>query len=135
MATRAQVAAGVYRSTRRASQPGWTLFRREQFAAARDEWSRADPGPARRAHAVLRRVRRTTGEGWGRFHHDDALYRQGLAAAERAQRASPRQRPGRSDDPDLKMRNAAELKAEIERGLRAGPRSDFNPLRVMEPRK
>ena len=37
-------------------------------------------------------------------------------------------------DSQLSMRSADELKAELERGLRR-ELSDFNPLRVFEPRK
>jgi hypothetical protein len=37
-------------------------------------------------------------------------------------------------DPDLKMRTAAELKAELEKG-RERTWSDLNPLRVLEERK
>jgi hypothetical protein len=132
VATSAQVAAGVYRVDEALFASGLELFRRESFAAARDEWSRADPArrDARTQFYVAYSYYR---QGWGRFHHDDALYREGMAAAERAQAASAGA-PWASDDPDLKLRTPAELKAEIERGLRV-ELEDFNPLRLMEPRK
>jgi hypothetical protein len=38
------------------------------------------------------------------------------------------------DDPDLQMRSADELRAELEAGLERDA-SDFNPLRVLRPRK
>jgi hypothetical protein len=130
--TRAQVAAGLYRVDEARFASGLDLFRRESFPAARDEWARADPAQrdARTQFYVAYSYYR---QGWGRFHHDDALFRQGLAAAERAQQASA-EAPWASDDPGLALRTPAELKAEIERGLRT-ELEDFNPLRLMEPRK
>lgn len=130
--TKAQVAAGVYRVDEARFASGLALFRREQFAAARDEWTRADP-EQRDARTQFYLAYAFYREGWGRFHHDDALYRQGLAAAERAQTLSAAA-PFASDDADLRIRNAAELKAEIQRGLTT-TWDDFNPLRVMEERK
>lgn len=130
--TFAQVAAGVYRVDEARFASGLDLFRRESFPAARDEWTRADPAqrdPRTQFYVAYSYYR----QGWGRFHHDDALYRQGLAAVERAQRASA-DAPWASDDPDLKLRTPAELKAELERGQRT-ELADFNPLRMMEPRK
>src|SRR5437588_12345809 len=49
--TRASVAAGTYRVDPARFDAGRELFLREQYAAARDEWSRADPArrPYRRA--------------------------------------------------------------------------------------
>ena len=130
--TKAQVAAGVYEVDQARFASGLALFRREQFTAARDEWARADPErrDARTQFYVAYAFYR---EGWGRFHHDDALYRQALVAAERAQ-ALTASAPWASDDADLKIRHPAELKAEIQRGLTM-TWEDFNPLRVMEERK
>jgi hypothetical protein len=130
--TGAQVAAGLYRVDEARFASGLDLFRRESFPAARDEWARADPAQrdVRTQFYVAYSYYR---QGWGRFHRDDALYRQGLAAAERAQQASAGA-PWASDDPGLGLRTPAELKAEIERGLRT-ELEDFNPLRIMEPRK
>jgi hypothetical protein len=132
VATGAQVVAGVYQVDAARFQAGLELFRREQFRAARDEWSRADPAQrdARTQFYVAYSYYR---EGWGRFHHDDALYRQGLAAANRVIALSPHGTYG-VDDPTLPMRTAAELKAELEKGVEQ-TWSDLNPLRVLEPRK
>lgn len=131
VATGAQVAAGVYQVDEPRFQQGRELFRREQFRAAREEWARADP--ARRdartqfyiAYAFYR-------EGWGRFYHDDALYRQGVEAADRAIALAPGTYV--VDDPSLPIRSAAELKAELQKGVEK-TWSDFNPARVLEPRK
>ena len=130
--TQASVAAGTYEVDRARFDAGRELFLREQYAAARGEWERADPArrDARTQFYVAYSFYR---QGWGRFHHDDTLYREGLTAVERARQASA-EAPWTSDDPDLKLRTPAELKAEIEAGLRT-ELADFNPLRVMEPRK
>lgn len=131
VATTAQVAAGVYQVDAARFQQGLELFRREQFRAARDEWSRADPAQhdARTQFYVAYAYYR---EGWGRLHHDDALYRQGILAVSRALALS--QGTYVVDDPTLVMRTAAELKAELEKGVER-TWTDLNPMRVLEPRK
>jgi hypothetical protein len=130
--TGAQVAAGVYRVDEARFAAGLELFRREQHAAARDEWSRADPArrDARTQFYVAYSFYR---EGWGRLHHDDSLYRQGLAAVTLALSLSP-EGSLRVEDPNLLMRTGAELKAELEKGV-TRTWGDFNPLKVLEPRK
>jgi hypothetical protein len=131
VATGAQVAAGVYQVDAAHFKAGLDLFRREQFRAARDEWARADPAardPRTQFYVAYAFYR----EGWGRFHHDDALYAQGVAAAARAMALSPQ--PFVADDPTLGLRTAAELKAELEKGTEA-TWSDFDPARILEPRK
>jgi tetratricopeptide (TPR) repeat protein len=128
----ASAAAGTYAVDEARFEAGRELFRREQYRAARDEWARADP--ARRdartqfyvAYAFYR-------EGWGRLYSDDALYQQGLEAVERAINLSP----GGAlavDDPDLRIHSAAELKAELQRGVERDW-GDLNPLKVMRERK
>jgi tetratricopeptide (TPR) repeat protein len=131
VATGAQVATGVYQVDAARFQQALELFRREQFRAARDEWTRADPGqrdPRTQFYLAYAFYR----EGWGRFHHDDALYRQGIEAAERA--ISLSQGTYVVDDPTLALATAAELKAELQKGIEK-TWSDLNPMRVMEPRK
>jgi hypothetical protein len=131
VAAGAQVAAGVYEVDPGRFRQGLELFRREQFRAARDEWSRADPvqrDPRTQFYIAYSFYR----EGWGRFHHNDALYRQGLEAVERAIALS--QGTYVVDDPSLPMRTAAELKAELQKGIEK-TWSDFNPMRALEPRK
>ena len=132
VATRASVAAGTYEVDAARFRAAQDLFRREQFRAARDEWSRADP--ARRdartqfyiAYAFYR-------EGWGRVYNDDALFRQGLDAVNLAISLAP-EGALTVDDTELKMQTAAELKTELEQGLERTA-SDFNPLKVFRERK
>jgi tetratricopeptide (TPR) repeat protein len=132
--TGASVVAGTYAIDEARFLAARELFRREQYAAARDEWRRADPAmhDARTqfylAYAFYR-------EGWGRVYHDDALYRQGLEAAERALALAPAGGGALAvDDPELKIHSAAELKAELQQGLETSA-GDFNPLKIVRERK
>jgi hypothetical protein len=130
--TGAQVAAGVYRVDQARFDAGLELFRREQHAAARDEWSRADPArrdPRTQFYVAYSYYR----QGWGRLHHDDTLYRQGLDAVDLAQSLSP-EGALRVEDPGLGLKTAAELRAELQKGL-ARSWDDLNPLKVLEPRR
>jgi hypothetical protein len=132
VATGAQVAAGVYEVDEARFQAGLQLFRREQFRAARDEWARADPAqrdPRIQLYVAYSFYR----EGWGRLHHDDALYREGLAAVSRARALAPGGAVA-VNDPGLGLRTAAELEAELRKGIER-TWSDLDPRRVLEERK
>ena len=128
MTTEASAAVGAYQIDQARFEAALELFRREQYAAARAEWQRADP--ARRdartqfyvAYACYR-------EGWGRVRNDEALFRQGLEAVNRAIELSSAG-PLVVDDPELRLHTAAELKAELEAGLARGW-GDLNPLEVI----
>ena len=130
--TQASVAAGTYEIDRARFDAGHELFLREQYAAARDEWSRADPAQrdARTQFYVAYSFYR---QGWGRVYSDDALFRQGLDAINRAIALSP-DAPLALDDPELKIHSAAELKAELQKGTERTV-EDFNPLKVFRERK
>lgn len=123
---------GAYSVDLVAFQDGLDHFRRDRFAEARAAFSRADPA-TRDAATQFYVAYSYYREGWHRTHRDDALFRLGLTAVDRAIALAP---AGRLvvEDPDLKMHSADELKAEFERGLtfEAG---DLNPLRLMETRK
>src|SRR6185436_931316 len=88
VATNTTVTAGTYQIDQQKFDAALDLFRREQYRAARDEWSRADPAQqdARTqfytAYAFYR-------EGWGRAYNDDALYKEGITAADRAIALAP----------------------------------------------
>src|SRR5919202_3952553 len=132
VATQASVAAGTYEVDRARFDAARELFLREQYAAARDEWARADPArrDARTQFYIAYSFYR---QGWGRVYDDDALFRQGLEAVERAIALSP-DAPLTVDDPELKIHSAAELKAELEKGTERTI-DDFNPLKVFRERK
>jgi tetratricopeptide (TPR) repeat protein len=129
-ATNTTVAAGTYQVDKEQFTRGLTLFRQEQFRAAREEWQRADPAQKDAltqfytAYAFYR-------EGWGRAYHDDALYKQGLEATQRALALNDKLTV---DDPDLQIKTPAELKAELEAGLTTTT-DDFNPLKVFRQRR
>ncbi|HEY0173949.1 MAG TPA: hypothetical protein VGB98_23235 [Pyrinomonadaceae bacterium] len=132
VATRASVAAGTYEVDRARFDAGRELFLREQYAAARGEWERADPArrDARTQFYVAYSFYR---EGWGRVYNDDALFRRGLEAAGLAAALSP-DAPLAVEDPELKIHSPAELKAELEQGLERTA-DDFNPMKVFRERK
>ena len=128
-------AIGAYRVDEQAFTDGLKYFHNDQFVEARAALERADP--ARRdaltqfyiAYSFYR-------QGWGRLYSDDELFKQGLEAVDRAIALAPEGRlvlPGTAN-PELGIRSADELKAELQRGLTRDS-SDFNPMRVFRPRK
>jgi tetratricopeptide (TPR) repeat protein len=123
---------GVYSIDEQAFAEGLQLFRADRFPEARAAFARADRA-GRDARTQFYIAYSYYRQGWSRFYHDDALYRQGLDAVARAIELAP---AGRIvvDDENLAMRSGDELKAELEAGLRR-ELSDLNPLRVGEPRK
>jgi hypothetical protein len=132
VATNSQVAAGVYEINQEKFSNGLALFRRDQFRAARDEWSGADPAqrdPRTQFYIGYAFYR----EGWGRVYHDDALFKQGLEAVTRAINLAPN---GTLvvDDPNLQMHSTVELKAELEQGTETSWK-DVNPLKLFRQRK
>ena len=130
--TSAQVAAGTYEIDQGKFDNALMMFRREQYRAARDEWGRADPAQrdARTQFYIAYAFYR---EGWGRLFIDDALFKQGLQAVNRAIALAP-EGTLMVDDSDLRMHTAAELKAELEQGTER-TLGDLNPLKVLRERK
>lgn len=123
---------GAYRVDAQAMADGLAFFRTDRFDEARAAFDRADPAK-RDATTQFYIAYSYYRQGWGRMYNDDALFAKGIEAVDRAIRLAP---SGRLvvDDANLKMRSADELKAELERGRRR-ELSDFNPLRVLDPRK
>jgi tetratricopeptide (TPR) repeat protein len=131
VATGAQVAAGTYQIDQEKFNAALTLFRREQFRAARDEWQRADSAssdPKTQFYIAYSFYR----EGWGRVYHDQDLFKQGVEAVNRAIALSSS--PLTIDDESLQLHTAAELKAELEQGTER-TWGDVNPLKVLRTRK
>lgn len=130
--TSAQVAAGTYEIDQGKFDNALMMFRREQYRAARDEWGRADPAQrdARTQFYIAYAFYR---EGWGRLFNNDALFKQGIAAVNRAIALAPEGTLA-VEDADLRMHTAAELKAELEQGTER-TLDDFNPLKVLRERK
>src|SRR5262245_15651965 len=128
------VAAGIgaYSIDSQAFSDGLEFFRRDQFVEARAAFARADPA-VRDARTQFYIAYSFYRQGWGRLYEDDALYREGLDAVNRAIALAPN---GRLvvDDSDLRLHTADELKATLEAGLRIDA-SDFSPARVFRERK
>jgi hypothetical protein len=123
---------GAYRIDAHAFADGLAFFRRDQFVEARAAFARADPAE-QDARTQFYTAYSYYRHGWGRVYSDDALFREGLKRVDLAIALS---RSGRLvvDDPELQIRSADELRAELEAGLRRDA-SDFNPLRIMRQRK
>jgi hypothetical protein len=123
---------GAYSIDRQSFEDGLTFFRNDQFVEARAAFARADPAlrDARTQFYIAYSYYR---QGWNRTHGDDALYREGVEAVDRAIALAPGGRLLVADE-NLVMRSADELKAELEAGL-IRDASDFNPLRLLETRK
>ena len=123
---------GAYHVDKQAFDDGLRFFRSDQFVEARSAFARADPA-ARDATTQFYVAYSYYREGWGRVYNDDALFARGLESVDRAITLADH---GRIvvDDPDLQMRSADELKAELQAGLRRDA-SDFNPLKLFRRRK
>jgi hypothetical protein len=123
---------GVYRIDRQAFDDGLRFFRQDQFVPARNAFERADPAH-RDAQTQFYIAYSYYRQGWGRLYQDDELFRQGLEAVDRAIAVAP---GGRLivEDPDLQMKSADELRAELEAGIQRDL-SDLNPIRVFRQRK
>ena len=106
---------GAYRIDEQAFAEGLAFFRRDQFVESRAAFSRADPATrdARTQFYVAYSYYR---QGWHRTHHDDAAV--SSRAGSRSTQAIALAPDGRLavDDPNLLMRSADELKAELEAG-------------------
>ena len=123
---------GAYHVDQQAFTDALTLFRKDQFPAARAAFVRADPAerdPRTQFYIAYTYYR----QGWHRLYRDDELFREGLKIVDNAIALAP---GGRVvvDDATLGMHTADELRAELEAGLKREP-SDFNPLRVLDTRK
>jgi hypothetical protein len=125
-------AVGVYHVDAASFNEGLRFFRRDQFVEARTAFARADPArqdPTTQFYVAYTFYR----QGWGRVYNDDALFREGLAALDRAIEIAPGGRVVVAD-PDLRMATSDELRAELMRGVTRDA-SDFNPLRIFRERK
>src|SRR6266404_5783002 len=88
VATNSQVAAGTYEINQERFNNGLALFRRDQFRAARDEWTAADPAqrdPRTQFYIAYAYYR----DGWGRVYYNQALFIKGLEAINRAISLAP----------------------------------------------
>jgi hypothetical protein len=128
--TKGQVVIGTYTVDKELFAVGLQAFRSDNFIAARDAFRRADPerrDPDTQFYIAYSYYR----QGWGRISNDNELFRQGLESLERVTVLDPNYR---TSDADLKLPTPAELRNELEEGMRI-TLSDLNPLRVLRERK
>lgn len=111
VATKGSVAIGTYEVNKTEFDAGLAAFRQDQFVAARSAFERADP-EKRDAATQFYTAYSYYRQGWGRVSNDDALFKSGL---ETMGRIDPN---FRSVDANLQMKTAAELKFELEEGLK-----------------
>jgi hypothetical protein len=123
---------GAYSIDQQAFADGLTFFRKDQFEEARAAFARADPAE-RDALTQFYIAYSYYRQGWGRVYNDVPSFAAGLKHVDLAIANAP---GGRLvvDDPDLKMRSADELRAELSAGLRRDA-SDFDPRRLFRERK
>lgn len=130
VATKGQVVIGTYEVDAAKFQQGLAAFRANNFIAARDSFEKADP-EKRDAKTQFYIAYSYYRQGWGRVSNDDALFRQALESLDRVKLLDPNYR---ADDPDLKLRTPAELRNEIDEGMKVTA-DDFNPFRVFRERQ
>lgn len=128
--TKATVAVGTYEVDAAKFGEGLRLFRTENYRAAREIFAQADP-EKRDAKTQFYIAYSFYREGWGRFYSDNSLYKQGF---EMANSVVALDANFRSDDADLKLKTAVELKTELQEGLET-TLDDLNPMRLARERK
>ena len=130
VATKGSVVIGAYSIDRAAFEQGVDSFKRDQFVEARAAFERADPekrDPATQYYVAYSYYR----QGWGRLSNDDALFGAGLEAVDRVIALDP---AFRSTDETLGFRSPADLKNELEEGLKITA-SDLDPRKLVRERK
>ena len=130
ISTKATVTVGAYEINQAKFDEGLRLFRAENYRAARENFNQADP-EKRDAKTQFYTAYSFYREGWGRTWNDDSLFRQALENANRTIALDPN---FKSDDADLKLRTAVELKTELEQGVERSW-DDLNPLKFLRERK
>lgn len=129
-ATKGQVIIGTYQVDPEKFEAGLAAFRQDNFILARDQFQKADP-EQRDARTQFYIAYSFYRQGWGRVSSDDELFKQGLEAVARCNAIDPN---FKAADQDLKLKTPAELRNELEEGLKVTA-SDFNPLKVFRERK
>ncbi len=128
--TKGTVVAGTYEVDPMLFQQGITYFRQDNFVPARDAFERADP-EKRDAKTQFYIAYSYYRQGWGRISSDDALFARSLETLTRVSLLDPN---FRSDDANLMLKTPAELRAELEEGMKITA-DDFNPMRIFRERK
>ncbi len=125
--TKATVTAGTYEVNKAKFDEGLLQFRNDNFAVARDFFNQADTEKRDDktqfyiAYSFYR-------QGFGKVYSDNNLFKQSLEITNKIKQNF------KSDDANLQIKTPAELKNELEEGLKVTA-SDFNPLKVLRERK
>jgi isopenicillin N synthase-like dioxygenase len=127
VATKATVTVGTYEVNKLKFDEGLSQFRNENYAVARDFFNQADT-EKRDDKTQFYLAYSFYRQGFGKVYSDNNLYKQGLEIANKINQNF------KSDDANLQMKTPAELKNELEEGLKVTA-SDFNPLKVLRERK
>lgn len=125
--TKATVTIGTYEIDKTKFDEGLRLFRVENYPASRDFFNQADI-EKRDAKTQFYIAYSFYRQGFGKVYNDDSLFKQGLEQLNRVDINF------KSDDADLKLKTATELKNELNEGLQFTA-EDLNPLKVMKERK
>ncbi len=128
--TKGQVALGTYEINKAEFDRGLAAFRNDKFPDARAAFDRADP-EKRDATTQFYVAYSYYRQGWGRVSNDDTLFKPGLDTVNHVIAINPN---FISTDESLGMKTPAELKNELEEGLKITP-SDFNPMKLLRERK
>jgi hypothetical protein len=128
--SKAEVTIGTYQIGQAAFDEGLRLFYADNFPAARDKFNQADP-EKRDAKAQFYIAYSFYRQGFGKLYDDDNLFKPGLETVNRVMALDAN---FKIDDSNLKMKTAAELKNELEKGLETSL-DDLNPMKVLRERK
>ncbi len=128
--TKGQVFAGTYEIDQAKFIDALSAFRQNNFVLARDGFNKADP-EKRDANMQFYIAYSFYRQGWGRLSSDDALFKQGLESLDRVVLLD---RNFATADPSLQLKTPAELRNEMEEGLKITS-DDFNPFKVFRDRK
>ncbi len=130
VATTGRVVSGTYEINKAEFNSALADFRNANYTSARLHFERADPAKrdaATQFYIAYSHYR----QAWGRLSNDDAQFRSALEVLKTVDSID---KDFRSADPDLKLPTTAELRNELEEGLRVTA-DDFNPLRIVRERK
>ncbi|MDQ3179920.1 MAG: hypothetical protein M3Q33_05305, partial [Acidobacteriota bacterium] len=130
VATKGQVVIGTYEVDKAKFAEGLKAFRQANFIAARDNFLKADP-ERRDAETQFYIAYSFYRQGFGKVYNDDELFKKGLQEIDKIIALD---KNFKSDDQDLKLKTPAELKNELEEGLKVTA-DDFNPFKVLRERK
>ena len=128
--TKTKVIIGTYEVDKEKFNEGLRAFRQDKFIVARDNFEKADK-EKRDAKTQFYIAYSFYRQGWGRFSNNDELFKKGLAQIDEVIKIDD---DFKSEDSGLVMKIPAELKHELEEGLRITA-ADFNPLRLVRKRK